>query len=65
LSLCYLEIPEFKIIIGNELIDQFKKDTTNSQNLLKDIFYKLMTTEKEIIVKNINSHKKNLQILCK
>lgn len=63
--LCQLEIPEFQMIVGYDLIDQFKKDTTNSQHLLKDIFYKLMTSEKEIISQSLNSHKKKLQSLCK
>lgn len=58
-------MPEFKILIGHELIDQFKKDNTNSQVLLKDIFYKLMTSEKDIISQNISSHKEYLQSLCK
>ncbi|XP_008187107.1 mannose-6-phosphate isomerase isoform X2 [Acyrthosiphon pisum] len=58
------EIPEFKLIVGCDLIDQFKKDTTNSQYLLKDIFYKLMTSEKGIISQNLSSHKKKLQSLC-
>lgn len=58
------EIPEFQMIVGNDLIDQFKKDTGNSQYLLKDIFYKLLTSEKGIISQNLNSHKKKLQSLC-
>ncbi|XP_022168453.1 mannose-6-phosphate isomerase isoform X2 [Myzus persicae] len=58
------EIPELQIIVGYDLIEQFKKDTTNSQYLLKDIFYKLMTSEKGIISQNISSHKKKLQSLC-
>lgn len=52
-------------MLGCELIRQFKYDATNSQNLLKDIFYKLMTLEKEIISQNISSHKKKLLSLCK
>lgn len=52
------------MIIGHELIIQFKNDIANSQNVLKDIFYKLMTSTKEIIVQAIISHKKNLQLLC-
>lgn len=62
---CHLEIPEFELMLGCELIRQFKDTATNSQNLLKDIFYKLMTLEKEIICQNIKSHKKKLQSLCK
>lgn len=58
------EIPELQIIVGYDLIEQFKKDTTNSKYLLKDIFYKLMTSEKGIISQNISSHKKKLQSLC-
>lgn len=61
----HLEIPEFRILVGYELIDQFINDNFNSESLLKDIFYKLMTSEKEIIAQNISSHKKNLQSLCK
>lgn len=61
----FLEIPEFKKIIGDELIDQFKKEDTNKPNLLKDIFYKLMTSEKDVICQNIKSHKKNLQSISK
>jgi len=53
------------MIVGYDLIDQFKKDTTNSQYLLKNIFYKLMTSEKEIISQSLYSHKKKLQSLCK
>lgn len=53
------------MIVGYDLIDQFKKDTTNSQYLLKDIFYKLLTSEKEIISQSLDSHKKKLQSLCK
>lgn len=63
--LYYLEIPEFQIIVGTELITSFKEDITNPQNVLKDIFYKLMTSEKNVISQNISSHKKNLQSLCK
>lgn len=63
--LCCLEIPEFQLLVGCELIDQFSKETSNSHNLLKDIFYKLMTSEKEIISRCVSSHKKKLQLLCK
>jgi len=63
--LCQLEIPEFQSIVGYELIDKFKKDTNNSQYLLKDIFYKLLTSEKGIISQNLSTHKKKLQSLCK
>lgn len=63
--LCCLEMPEFKIMVGDELIDQFKKENNNSQVLLKNIFYKLMTSEKDIISQNISSHKEYLQSLCK
>lgn len=62
---CYLEIPEFQLLVGCDIIEQFSKETSNSHNLLKDIFYKLMTSEKEIINQCVSSHKKKLQSLCK
>lgn len=60
-----LEIPEFQTLIGYELIDQFKNNIVNSQNILKDIFYKLMTSKKTTIIQNISNHKQYLQSLCK
>lgn len=61
--ICCLEIPEFQTILGYDIVNQFVNDNTNSQDLLKDIFYKLMSSDKEIISQNISSLKKNL--LCK
>jgi hypothetical protein len=52
-------------MLGYDLIRQFNDDINNSQILLKDIFYKLMTLEKEIISQNVKSHKSKLQSLCK
>lgn len=52
-------------MLGCDLIRQFNDDSNNSQHLLKEIFFKLMTSDKEIISQNIKSHKNKLQSLCK
>ncbi|XP_050423282.1 mannose-6-phosphate isomerase isoform X2 [Adelges cooleyi] len=57
------EIPEFKVIIGSDLIDQFKKNNSDDQTLIKHIFYKLMTTDKDIIKQSIIYHKNKLKEL--
>lgn len=56
------------MIVGSKLINSFINDNITDdipENVLKDIFYKLMTSDKNIISQNISSHKRNLELLCK
>lgn len=53
------------MIVGSKLINSFINDITTPENVLKDIFYKLMTSDKNVISQNISSHKKKLELLCK
>ncbi|XP_050539773.1 mannose-6-phosphate isomerase [Daktulosphaira vitifoliae] len=58
-----VEIPEFQDIIGLELLKKLKEGTTNENDIVKNIFYKLMTSDKKIIKQNITSHKNKINKL--